>query len=287
VIFLLGPPGVGKSTLGRLACSKLGLRFADFAEHQPPDAADSPTRLKRLVAMATEHAADVIEVPWELQDRRMLGAARKVAILVVLWAHPEDMQARSGLSAPLFTPVPRLKIRGGFGRNGTGCREFRQIDRGSHETMLLVDFSLDEALEGVTECIAEIRQEQLASPAQRERVEGWVEDWRADHMTSPAVTRVMVDAMARYLAHLRSEGTSPRTLSAIRLDLNAAGHLVLMYDSPTARNVLRNFSSPPWDFEFKRKFTDNPTLVARYRRSLEGFAGFLKASVDSPRKRRS
>ena len=82
--------------------------------------------------------------------------------------------------------------------------------------------------------------------------------------------------MARYLAHLRSRGSSPRTRSGVRSDLNAAGHLVLMYDAPKGSRVLECFHGPPWVLEFKRRFTDSPTLVARYRRSLEGFASFLR-----------
>jgi len=39
---------------------------------------------------------------------------------------------------------------------------------------------------------------------------------------------------------------------------------------------------PPWDFEFERKFTDRPALVERYRRSLEGFARFLRESGSLP-----
>ena len=55
-----------------------------------------------------------------------------------LWAHPEETQARSDHAEPLFTPVLRLKIRGGFGRPGTGCRKFRRLDRACGETLLLV-----------------------------------------------------------------------------------------------------------------------------------------------------
>jgi hypothetical protein len=82
--------------------------------------------------------------------------------------------------------------------------------------------------------------------------------------------------MARYLVHLRASGSSPRALSAVRSDLSAAGHLVLMYDSPKGSGALTHFDEPPWEFEFKRKFTDSPALAARYRRNLQGFARFLR-----------
>jgi hypothetical protein len=193
-----------------------------------------------------------------------------------LWAHPEDMQARSNHDEPLFTPVPRLKIRGGFGRNGTGCREFRRFDRACEETLLLVDLPFEESAEYVRDCIKETRRESTAAPAEREGLVGWVEDWRQDHRALPRVSKVIVDAMARYLSHLRAQGTSPRKLSEVRSDLNAAGHLVLMYDAPNGKRVLEHFDGPPCEFEFRRKFTDSPTLLARYSRSLEGFARFLK-----------
>jgi hypothetical protein len=52
--------------------------------------------------------------------------------------------------------------------------------------------------------------------------------------------------------------------------------LVMMYDAPKNEEVLRHFYYPPWDFELKRKFTDSPSLVARYKKSLEGFSRFLQ-----------
>jgi len=94
--------------------------------------------LSRIIA---DRAVDEIEFPWELQhERKALHLARTSGVPLLLWAHPEDMQARSGRNEPLFTPVPRLKIRGGFGRNGTGCCEFRHLDRACGES-LLVDLS--------------------------------------------------------------------------------------------------------------------------------------------------
>jgi len=268
IIFLLGPPGAGKTTLGSWACKDLGLEFLDLAE------AD----LERLSQVVGDTATDVVELPWELQhERRALALVRKSGASLVLWAHPEDMQARSGRNEPLFTPVPRLKTRGGFGRNGTGCREFRHLERTCGEQLILVDLALEEAAETVRDCIAEIREENHAPPAEREGLTGWVEDWHQQHGASPRMTKVIVDAMARYLAHLRTTGTSPRTLAGVGSDLNAAGHLVLMYGTLKNNRILEHFEGPPHRFEFKRKFTDRPALVARYRRNLDGFARFLRA----------
>ncbi len=285
IIFLLGPPGAGKSVLGSRACRELGLEFLDLgAKPAATTAAEGiQSDLDRLGKLAADHAADVIELPWPLQhERKALVLTRKLGVALLLWAHPEDMQVRSGRQERLFTPMQRLKIRGGFGRNGTGCREFRRLDRACGETMLLVDLSLDEAAEVVRDCIAGIREESDASPAEREGLEGWVEDWRHDHGASPSVAKVIIDAMARYLAHLRSGGSSPRALSAVRSDLNAAGSLVLTYDAPKGDRILEHFDGPPWEYEFKRKFTDSPALVARYRRSLDGFARFLRECGELP-----
>jgi ATPase family associated with various cellular activities (AAA) len=276
MIFLLGPPGAGKTTLGSRACKELGLEFLDLAgvSVAAPVDADDLERLSRLVA---DRAADAIELPWHLQhERKALLLARRSGVLLCLWAHPEEMQARSGHAEPLFTPVPRLKTRGGFGRHGTGCREFRHLDRACGETLLLVDQPLEEAVQVVKECIAEIHEKYDMSPAEREGLASWEDDWRQDHNASPGVSRVIIDAMARYLGHLRAVGASPRTLSGVRSDLNAAGHLVLMYEATKGKRILEYFNGPPREFEFVRKFTDSPALVARYRRSLEGFASFLQ-----------
>lgn len=267
IIFLLGPPGVGKTTLGSRACKELGLELLDLAE------AD----MERLSQIVGDTAADVIELPWALQHQRSaLTLVRKAGVPLLLWAHPEDMQARSGRDDPLFTPVPRLKIRGGFGRNGTGCREFRHLARACGETLMLVDLALDEAAEVVRDCLAEIREENNAPPAEREGLASWVEDWHQQYGVSPRVTKVIVDAMARHLAHLRVTGTSPRTLTGVCSDLNTAGHLVLMYGTIKNHRIMEHFAEPPYCFELERKFTDRPPLVARYRRNLDGFARFLK-----------
>jgi len=128
------PSGVGKSTFGARACKELGLRFLDLAE-EPRDPEVTP-----LSAALTEGAADVIELPWLLQlDKQALRLACQSGEGLLLWAHPEDMQARFGHEENLFTPVPRLKLRGGFGRNGTGCREFRIIDRACEQELESLD----------------------------------------------------------------------------------------------------------------------------------------------------
>ena len=50
IIFLVGPPGAGKTTLGSRACKALGLAFLDLAE------AD----LEQLTRVAGDTSADVI-----------------------------------------------------------------------------------------------------------------------------------------------------------------------------------------------------------------------------------
>lgn len=281
IIFLLGPPGAGKSTLGSRTCTALGLRFLELAG--APAAAPAEDDLERLSRLVADRAADVIELPWPLQqERRALVLARRSGVPLLLWAHPEEMQARSGHEEPLFTPVPRLKIRGGFGRRGTGCREFRRLDQACGNTLLLVGLPLEAAAQVVKACIAELREHNEKSPAEQEGLAGWEDDWRQNHDGNPRVSRVIIDAMARYLTYLRARGTSPRIMSGVYSDLNAAGHLVLMYDAPKGKRILEHFAWPPWEREFKRKFSDSPALVERYRRNLEGFASFLRECGDLP-----
>ena len=286
IVFLLGPPGVGKSTLGRAACTELGLGFIDVSAMPAALSAGGDYRsdLARFSRIVADRAADVVELPWQLQHQRdALVLACRSGVPLLLWAHPEEMQARSGRDEPMFTPVPRLKIRGGFGRNGTACREFRRLHRACGRTVLLVGLPLETAAETVKGCIAGIREQSDASQAEREGLAGWQESWCHEHGVSPRVARVIVDAMARYLSYLRAGGSSARTLSSVRSDLSAAGHLVLMYDAPKGGRILKHFDGPPWTLEFKRMFTDSRTLVARYRRSLEGFARFLKECEEPPR----
>ncbi len=289
MIFLFVPPGAGKTSLGKRACDELELKFLDLTADASGAAISGETGAcdeERLHRLIDARAADVIEIPWTLQsERRVLTLTRESGIALLLWAHPEDMIARCGRrSEGLLTPVPRLKVRGGFGRTGAGCREFRQLDRACTDTLMLVDLSFDVAASAVTDCISAMREEGSGSPAEREGIHEWVEGWREDHNANPRAAKIIVDAMARYLSHLGASGSSPPTLADIRSDLEAAVHLVFEYDAPKGRRALEYFDSPPWEFEFSRKFSDSPRLPARYGRSLEGFARFLRDFDPSPSK---
>lgn len=132
------------------------------------------------------------------------------------------------------------------------------------------------------ERLSRVVGEDDAPPAEREGLAGWVDDWHQQHGASPRVTTVIVDAMARHLAHLRATGTSPRTLTGVCADLNAAGQLVVMYGMLEANRIMEQFAAPPYPFEFERKVTDRPALVARYGRNLDGFARSLRERGELP-----
>ena len=225
-----------------------------------------------------DRSAEVIALPWELQqDSKALKLARKHGELEALWAHPLEMQERSGRSELVCTPVKRLKTHGGFGREGIACREFRKIDRACDGVLMLCGVSFEESVEALVAVFEDIAAEQSEPPAVRAGIDHWVDLFRADHDASKRTSEIMVDAMARYVLHLKELGRSPRTLSGIYSDLQAAGHLVLMYDAPKGKKVLGCFRlCAPWTYEFERKFTDSPMLVKRYERSLGGFAKFLE-----------
>ncbi len=280
MIFLGGPPGSGKTTVGAKACQNLELRFIDFST---PEINERPLSSQKeiLTEAINNESAEVIALPWSLQeDRSVQKLIRRLGVLLLLWAHPLDMQARSGHLEPLFTPSPRIKTKGGFGRNGTGCREFRRLYNAADEVLLLPGSSFDEAVDDLESYIADIREEALEPPVVRAGLSDWVNDWYEDYDISKDIIKIIVDAMARYILYLRSKGKSPRTLSGVYSDLQAAGMLVMSYDDPeegTASEILDLFSSPPWTIEFKRKFSDSPNAMARYERNLEGFADFLES----------
>ena len=281
IIFLAGPPGVGKSSLGEKACQVLGLCFIDLST----PAINTQPRVSQkqiLDEVINRRSSDIVALPWALQkDSGIRTLVRRSGVLLLLWAHPLDMQARSGHSEPLFTPSRRIKIRAGFGRNGVGCLEFRSLNRAADEVIMLVNRSFDEAVRDLQHLIVNIREESVESPIVRSGLSDWVDEWHQDYGIDKHVANIIVETMARYLFHLRSEGKSHRTLSGVYSDLQAAGILVIMYDYPKGKNkaeILDLFSDPPWTMEFTRKFSDSPGAIARYEHNLKGFARFLKTS---------
>ena len=109
----------------------------------------------------------------------------------------------------------------------------------------------------------------------------WGKDWQQDFNADRHAAEIIVDAMARYTLHLKSQGASPRKLSGVYDDLNSAGMLVMMHDAPEGKDtkrILSDFDTPPWSFQFERKFSDSTSAIARYERNLEGFARFLQQS---------
>jgi ATPase family associated with various cellular activities (AAA) len=99
IVFLAGPPGSGKTSLGSRVCQELGLRFASL-----PDGTSDLGRAA-MEAVIRQRSADVVELPWTLQlAEGVFREARQAGRLIGLWTHPVDMQARSGRSEPFITP---------------------------------------------------------------------------------------------------------------------------------------------------------------------------------------
>lgn len=268
LVFLLGPPGSGKSSLGGPACARLGLRFLDLPDDAAADA-------EKMAASASD--AEVVTLPWNLQsDAVILRTARRLGTTIALWAHPETMQARA--RQPIrFTPGRTLVTRSGFGRHGTSCLEFRRLERACDFTLDLDGLSETEAVDVLAEAIADTRAE--SDPAARldARRRGIEEQIRGDvgRRHRRAVT-ALADAMARFLLSHEEAGASPRSLGALGSDLHAAAMLVFMYEPKDDERILDRFRhGPPLVFEFRHKLTDSPARVARYEKHLQAFAEFL------------
>ena len=161
MVFLAGPPGSCKSALGRQVSAELGLRFIDLDDDGSTEAS-----LQQLVRA---RGADVVTLPWApARDARWFEFCRRSGETVGLWSHPLEMQARSGHAESLFTPVKRLRTHGGFGRLGTGCREYRHLERACEHVLLFVDVSVEGAVQDLKELVADLRSSEELSPSERE-----------------------------------------------------------------------------------------------------------------------
>jgi hypothetical protein len=280
MIFLAGPPGAGKSVLGSNVAAELNLRFLDFSCSDRPQAIAA--EIQALDAAIRKRSADVIALSWGLQQHaEALRLTRCSGVLLLLWAHPLEMQARSCVANPLFTPVKDMQSRGGFGRTGTRCREFRRLNRACHVTLMLANAPLGEAAENLKQYVLWAGTQYSEPPAAREGLVNWAQAWQQDFGANRSAAEIIVDTMARYTLHLKSQGVSPRRLSEVYADLNAAGILVMKYDAPEGRNaerILSRFDGPPWLREYARQFSDSPCAIARYERNLVGFGQFLQES---------
>jgi hypothetical protein len=273
MLFLAGPPGSGKTALGSRVCRDLGLTFLDLANAVRATTAESDSQ-RILNQIIDQQTVDVVELPWPLQIARgTFALCRRHGHLVGLWAHPLDMRARSSDAELLFTPSARLKTRGGFGLRGTRCAEFKRIDRACHNTRLLVGLSFEQALADLTQTIENLLRADTGLSAERQGMMVWARYWQSEIGADKEATEALVDAMSCYTWHLKSEGASPRSMSAKYDDLNALGYLVLAYEAPSGRDVLNHLSS--WSYEYKRKFSDSATIVARYQRTVDDFRRFL------------
>ena len=273
MLFLAGPPGSGKTALGGRVCTDLGLRYLDLADTLQATKAEPDFR-RLLRQIIDQQAVDILELPWPLQiTRGTFELCRRHGHLLALWAHPLDMQARSRSAEPLFTPNPRLKTRGGFGLRGTRCAEFKRIDRACHHTLLLVGRSFEQALAVLKQTVEDLLHGESGHSAERQGMMAWARNWEIDIRADKEAAEALVDAMACYTWHLKSEGASPRSMSGKYDDLNALGYLVLAYAAPSGRDVLSHLSS--WSYEYMRKFSDSATIIARYERTVEDFRLFL------------
>jgi hypothetical protein len=209
MVFLVGPPGSGKSALGRRVCTELGLRFVDLVDEGSTDAA--------LQELVRARGADVVTLPWTpARDVRWLHLCRRSGETVALWAHPLDMQTRSGHAESLLTPVKSLRTSGGFGRRGTRCSEYRHLERACQHVLLLIGLSEEVAAKELKALVEDLRSSEELSPAEREGLLGWRGDWRDDFNADTRACGILVDAMARFTVHLKARGTSPRTSPARR-----------------------------------------------------------------------
>ncbi|MHB8876385.1 MAG: hypothetical protein ACYC8T_22050 [Myxococcaceae bacterium] len=89
---------------------------------------------------------------------------------------------------------------------------------------------------------------------------------------------MLVDAMARFMMHLKAQGASPRTVAGVRGDLNTGGFLIMCCDAPKGRAVLDSIDTGPSEYEFRGKISDSPRALALLRSTWGAFGTFLRDS---------
>ena len=271
-LFLTGPPGVGKTTLGQAAAEKLRLGFRELVLVPGEDEVASRNQLRTLLA---EPHTGLIELPWELLDQRgAMSDCRSAGSLIGLWVHPDEIRERCGDAAMEFTPTGQGAKP--FGRYGTKCQEHRRLARLCHA---VIEFGRHETVASATKRLIETVQEQIAdltqSPLQREGLDETAKYWQVDFGAEPEACKLLALAMAHFLTSVRAAGASERTLSGLLSDLQALGMCVFHEDSPRGADVFQHLTGHGW--HFKRKFNDSPNAVARFERTSQQFAEFVKS----------
>ncbi len=143
---------------------------------------------------------------------------------------------------------------------------------------MLVGLSEEEAAQELRALFEHLRTREGLSPAEQEGLLRWSDNWRDDFTADEQACQILVDAMARFTMHLKARGASPRTMSGVHGDLNAAGYLVMCYDAPKGKDVLDSFGTGASEYEFRMKISDSPRAWARFESTWKAFGTYLRDS---------
>ena len=261
-IFLLGPPGSGKTSTGGLAAARLGLTFVDVQQG----------RLDEVLIAAS---ADVVTVPWSCKATR--GLARQLrtrGLLLGLWVHPLTLLERS---TPPYRCVPsaRLKTQGGFGRTGTATQEYRWLDRHADAVLELDDLTAEEAAALLAEELTLLRQPVDVAADLAAKMRRATRHVLSDYGASPAAQDTLFEAMGSFVAAELALGLSPRAQKAMVSDLEVAAMMAWYYTTPTKVDVLAEVCRPSISL-FRRKFGASEAAARRFERTLERFRSYLE-----------